>query len=191
MGPCGRTCEPADIGSRGVSTNQLIDSNLWWVGPKWLAEGKDNWPQKFPLTESADVKEEMKQAVVMATTTAKATTNTIGQAIDIERFSSLGKLLGVTAYVKRFIVNFGRMLEKREINVDPVNAEEIMRAENEWIKDAQTTLRGEQDYNKYKKQLGAVSSGGVLVCEGRMDFSDLAETAKRPILLPKTHKLDY
>ena len=39
---------PADIGSRGVSPNQLIDSNLWWVGPKSLAEGKDNWPQNFP-----------------------------------------------------------------------------------------------------------------------------------------------
>ena len=179
---------PADVGSRGVSPNQLIDSNLWWVGPKWLAEGKDNWPKKFLLTESADVKEEMKKSVVLASTTARESVNTIGQAIDIERFSSLGKLLRVTAYVKRFVVNLRRKLEKREIKVDPLSAEDIKCAEIEWIKDAQTTLRGQQDYNKYKKQLGVVSNGGILVCEGRMDFSDLAQAAKKPTLLPKNHK---
>ena len=54
--------------------------------------------------------------------------------------------------------------------------------------DAQATLKGQPDYDKYKKQLGVVSNGGILVCQGRMDLSDLAETAKKPILLPKNHK---
>ena len=69
-----------------------------------------------------------------------------------------------------------------------MSAEDIKCAEIEWIQDAQTTLRGQQDYNKFKKQLGVVSDGGILVCEGRMDFSDLAQIAKKPTLLPKNHK---
>ena len=56
---------------------------------------------KFPFTESADVKEEMKKAVALATTTTKESAVTIGKAIDIDKFSSLGKLLGVTAYEKK------------------------------------------------------------------------------------------
>ena len=179
---------PADIGSRGMSPSQLINNNLWWVGPTWLAQGKENWPQTFPLTESVEVKEEMKKAAVLITTTAMESVNTIGQAIDIERFSSLGKLLRVSAYVKRFVSNLRKKYEKREMNVDPLNAEDIKNAENEWIKDAQATLKGQPDYDKYKEQLGVVSNGGILVCQGRMDLSDLAETAKKPILLPKNHK---
>ena len=91
----------------------------------------------------------MKQAVVLVTTTTKESVNTIGKAIDIERFSSLGKLLRVTAYVKRFVVNLRSKLEETEVNVDPLIAEDIKCAEIEWIKDAQTSLIGQQDYNKY------------------------------------------
>ena len=158
------------------------------VGPKWLKEGKDKWPQKFLLTKSADLKEEMKKAVVLAIKTTRESVNTIGQTIDIERFSSLGQLLRVTAYVKRFVVNLRRKLEERETKVDPLSAEDIKCAELECIKDTQTTLRGQQDYNKHKKQLGVVSNGAILVCEGRMGFSDLAQTAKKPTLLPRNHK---
>ena len=180
---------PADIGSRGVSPSQLVNSNLWWEGPDWLRECKDNWPQKFPLTESIEVEEEMKKTIVVATTSIVQSVNTIGQVINIERFSSLGKLLRVSAYVKRFISNLRRKLKKKEINVETLNAEDIKGAETEWIRDAQATLIRQPDYDKYKSQLGVVSNGGILVCEGRMEFSDLSETAKRPILLPKNHKV--
>ena len=116
---------PADVGSRRVSPN----NNLWWVDPKWLAEGKDNWPLKCLLIESADAKEEMKKAVVLATTTTKESVNTIGQAINIERLSSFRKLLRLAAYAKRFVLNLRRKLEKRELNVDLLSAENIMWAE--------------------------------------------------------------
>ena len=97
-------------------------------------------------------------------------------------------MLRVSGYVKRFISNLRRKHQNKEMKVDPLNAEDIKIAENEWVKDAQATLEGQTDYNKYKKQLGVVSNEGILVCQGRMDLSDLAETAKKPILFPKNHK---
>ena len=99
--------------------------------PNLVAQGRENWPQTFPLTESVEVKEEMKKAAVLIATTSMESVDTIGQAIDIERFSSLGKLLRVSAYVKRFVSNLRKKYEKREMNVDPLNAEDIKNAENE------------------------------------------------------------
>ena len=131
----------AVIGSRGVSPSQLINNNLWWVGPTWLAQGKENWPQTFPLTESVEVKEEMKKAAVSTTTTAMESVNTICQVIDIERFSSLGKLLRVSANVKRFVSNLRRK------HVDPLNAEDITNDEEKQIKDTQATLKGQLAYD--------------------------------------------
>ncbi len=34
---------PADLPSRGVSVNDLIQSRLWWHGPEWLREN-EVWP---------------------------------------------------------------------------------------------------------------------------------------------------
>ena len=34
---------PADIGSRGVSTLELKQSELWWHGPMWLKEREESW----------------------------------------------------------------------------------------------------------------------------------------------------
>ena len=104
-------------------------------------------------------------------------------------------MLTETAYILIFenklicvMCSLRRKLEKREINVDPLSAEDIKCGETEWIRDEQTTWRGRQDHNKYKKQLGLISNKGILVCGGRMYFSDLAQAAKKPALLPKNHK---
>ena len=36
---------PGDIASREMSTNELHEWNLWWHGPNWLSQHKDNWPK--------------------------------------------------------------------------------------------------------------------------------------------------
>ena len=65
---------PADIGSRRVSAQELKQSELWWNGPMvelwwhgpmWLKERKDSWPTVKaiqPTTESSE--EERKSAVL-------------------------------------------------------------------------------------------------------------------------------
>ena len=34
---------PADLASRGTNINELLESNLWWHGPKWLLEPTQVW----------------------------------------------------------------------------------------------------------------------------------------------------
>ena len=35
---------PADIPTRGMTTEELKKSDLWWHGPEWLKEDADQWP---------------------------------------------------------------------------------------------------------------------------------------------------
>ena len=149
-------------------------------------KAKENWPKVLPIEDLVEVKEEMKKSAVLISTVASV--NIVRQVMDVNRYSPLEKLLRVTAYVMRIISNLKKSHEKKDINVEGLDAGDIRSAEIEWIKDAQVTLKGQSDYVKYKDNLGVDRDGEFLVCKGRMDFSDLAENAKRPILLPKGRK---
>ncbi|XP_070068063.1 uncharacterized protein [Drosophila takahashii] len=37
---------PADLASRGVPLQDLIDNSLWWHGPTWLSKPRDQWPSQ-------------------------------------------------------------------------------------------------------------------------------------------------
>ena len=38
---------PADLASRGVRAEDLLSSELWWCGPKWLTLSPEHWPPPF------------------------------------------------------------------------------------------------------------------------------------------------
>ena len=35
---------PADLPSRGLSSNELKGNSLWWKGPEWLTHNQVSWP---------------------------------------------------------------------------------------------------------------------------------------------------
>jgi hypothetical protein len=45
---------PADLVSRGCSATELLESELWWHGPKFLNEPKLNWPQVGTALEDVE-----------------------------------------------------------------------------------------------------------------------------------------
>ncbi len=42
------TENPADLLSRGMKAEQLIQNSLWWKGTPWLAKTPDEWPVRLP-----------------------------------------------------------------------------------------------------------------------------------------------
>ncbi|XP_037930081.1 uncharacterized protein LOC119664701, partial [Teleopsis dalmanni] len=44
---------PADIASRGICASKLINNTLWWHGPTWLANPKEEWPKDDQIDGSA------------------------------------------------------------------------------------------------------------------------------------------
>ncbi|GFU04262.1 integrase catalytic domain-containing protein [Nephila pilipes] len=81
--------------TRGVSVISLKSGDLWWSGPPWLKSSQSYWPQlKFKVPYEL----QQKRRVVVNTAIVHNNPD-----IDSSRFSSLAMLLGVTAYVFRFL----------------------------------------------------------------------------------------
>ncbi len=98
---------PADLPSRGVSANSLVESHIWWHGPKWLSSGA--WPkQPGNIDHDSDsVLRGMKATVMVAIATSPFD-------MDWEvwhKFSSYIKLCRVIAWALRF----GRCCRKKNV----------------------------------------------------------------------------
>ena len=114
------------------------------------------------------------------------------QIIDANRYSSLTKLLRITAYVLRFA---RRSKEKRG---PELNAEEIRSAEELWSKSIQNELFPEKVCHMMSTRKTPapilvrqfdlyIDESGIVRCKGRIQNSLLNQEAKTPMLLPSKH----
>lgn len=99
---------PADVASRGCQPDELKSNELWWTGPKWLKEQDINWPKQPPAMEFLTT-EEMKSShrSAIRTVCVGAIESSGGsECIRVENYSSLTRLVRVTAFCNRFINNY-------------------------------------------------------------------------------------
>ncbi|XP_050540356.1 uncharacterized protein LOC126904996 [Daktulosphaira vitifoliae] len=185
------TDNPADIISRGCSPKALIENKLWWTGPTWLTHDESNWPnnncQKIIVVKD-DL--EKKQFVVTLTKIEK---------FDItERFSSLTKLLNITAYILRWrkIVRNKRSSNSKCIYTIYIDPEETNRARQKLLlvvqsqyfsEELQCLHKGESIKKKSKLFFLSpfVDNNGLIRVGGRLNNSaSISNDRKNPILLP-------
>ena len=198
------TDNPADIASRGTTTQDLRDDRNWWHGPDWLTEPQQIWPEwhgastdKQKAEIQSEVESEYRKTKVMFEAKLIAGEGLHEAAetpfkIDIRRFSSFTKLCRVTAWVSRFI----QKLKKETDLSGPLNAMEINRAETLWTVCVQRIAYGSVIESIQKKlpnnlsiQLGLfIDNSGLLRCRGRLQNAELSDGARCPLLLPKLHR---
>ncbi len=175
---------PADLGSRGVSTADLLTSSFWWKGPEWLATA--NLPLFTPPASTNENLEERKTATLVHHVQLDTSLLT--------RYSSLLKLQRVTAYVFRFVQNC-KLKDKTERNIDPLTPTELRAALTVWVKIVQQQFFQEDilSLNKIshvkltsnlRKLFPYLDSNGVLRVSGRLENSKLPENAKHQMILP-------
>ena len=116
--------------------------------------------------------------------------------IDAKRYSSLTRLLRISAYVLRFIGNLKAKLSgKTNRVVQEFSATEVKQAEWYWIKTIQSSsFEDEIKFPTKKcqllppprvKQFGLyLDDVGILRFKGRLNNADLPITSKNPVLLP-------
>ena len=98
---------PADIGTRESSALKIDTDQRWWYGPQL--------PHPKVEKIATDIKsnpEVIKERPVVTLSVQFDPSNSVRNLIDVKRFSSLQKLLNVTAYVLRFVDEKARKLER-------------------------------------------------------------------------------
>lgn len=175
---------PADLASRGTSP-QLLDER-WWQGPPWLRERKKG---EFPNQEFSTTLETKIPKTICA--------NALPKADFAEKFSSLNKLVRVSAWIWRFINQCRKRTKTKELWL---GALEMRQALTFQIKVAQS--------NKYKAEITSLGKGeninpkstlkslnpfldkeGIIRVKGRIIYSLLPPDEKYPIILPNDHQL--
>ncbi|XP_066589335.1 uncharacterized protein [Prorops nasuta] len=180
---------PADMATRGVDATKLKESKIWWQGPLWLCKSKQYWPQQ-PIN--------------------KRTSDTVCNAfiattIDTEdplltKYSSLLKLLRVTAYCIRFIQNCKQRRNNSPIRTGFLTSREIGQARSRLIHLAQRSafhdelisLKANQPIPKRSvlyKLKAFLDDQQIIRVGGRLTHSALPFPAKHPPILSKTSNL--
>ncbi|XP_050308277.1 uncharacterized protein LOC126744768 [Anthonomus grandis grandis] len=180
---------PADLVSRGLKPKQLIISDLWWHGPKWLFLNEHEWPISNNVI-SNDLPE-MRNCIFLTKTNTKS-------LFPFERFSNLLKIKRVMAYVLRFVNNARTPKNNRQNSFLTCN--EINDAFNKLIKASQVeSFVDELSILSSKRQLPKPSNilslnpfiddQGIMRVGGRLSNSEYSFSKKYPILLSPNHIL--
>ena len=180
-----RTSEnPADLGTRGIPAAELKDQRPWWHGPAWLES------QSYTLapddSEGQAVTEELRAHV------AQADGDEDNELLT--RFSSLTRLLRVSAFCLRFLRGGTRP------GTAQLGAEELHRCRLRWYRLAQRM--------DFAEEIGALSRGapvpgrsplsalrpfcdrdGLIRVGGRLGRSPLTYSERHPIVLSKRSHL--
>jgi len=183
---CGED-NPADLPSRGTSPTELVGSALWRYGPPWLNLVETSVEEDLIMPEECIKEIKASSQHTMATS---AESNGIGNIMDCTRFSTLGKLLRVTAYVNRFCRILKAKIQQQNISMQAtLGASEMQVAESLWIKEAQACLKTNDMFQTWKHQFGLFLEEGVWRCKGRLGKADMSYASRYPALLPKEHPL--
>jgi len=193
---CPSSDNPADLLTRGLSFDQFNISSLWWHGPSWLLD-ESKWPS-WNMHSVSQLYIAVLTAEEFVTPTPPIQSSTgLHKVISPDNYSSLERLLAVTAYVQRFIDNLKQSQDGRMTG--PLNATELNTARLKWIKASQdqvfineiSTLKSQTASKKSSslvRQLRLfLDSDGFLRCGGRIHNAPLSDIARFPYLLPQKH----
>ena len=189
---CPGDINPADLSTRGISADQCLNSSLYYKGPPELKEIENLQSTQQISPPKECLTELRKQSTTLVTTT----TNTVGNVISLNKYSSFNTLIHVTAIVLQFI---GTYIMKRQSTL----LQCMILAESLWIKQEQEKYHSKElmfikDAERQVKKCTKDAAGnlvkqwslfldekGLLRCRGRFEYAEMSYATKYPILLPK------
>lgn len=185
---------PADPLSRGITTDGLINSDIWWSGPRFLSSEQSTWPFFGEKSHSSEqiVFEQRPIKYTLAINTRK---NSL-----LHAFSNWNKLLRITAVWLRFIkwLRHRHCLDVSSVSTGPMRVMEIEQAQDVWVRYAQN--------ESFNVEMQILSKGGVITkgplkglspymdvnilrVGGRLGLSNESFAQKHPALLPRNHRV--
>ena len=185
---CPGKTNPADLPSRGLNTLELSVSQLWRAGPEWLSLDTpvsldiNSTPMPEPCLPELKASSKLSHNLL-----AIETRPNVGDVVSCSNFSSLRRLIRVTAYVLRAVNRFKAKESDSNLPIT-LSPQEIAAAERLWITHAQNELVLQKDFETLRRQFGLfLDDKGLWRCGGRLQNADLPFSTKHPVLLPRKH----
>lgn len=168
---------PADCASRGINREELESKNMWWHGPKFLAQSEKYWPIHTVVTPKNIAEERIHVTIIR-------------EEPIIARFSSYEHMLNVISFCLRW--------NPQNRMKGHINPQEISNTEKVIIKSVQAEsfelemkcLRDNKPLptsNTLLKLDPFIDEDGLLRVGGRIHLSSVPENEKHPIILPQKH----
>lgn len=180
---------PADAASRGLLPASLVRHDMWFHGPPFLRKDEASWP----ISKAKLSTEEEKRNIAIVSN--PATSTPMEDVEFISRFSSLGKLIRVTALIFRFYKKCKRVqtIFPAHITVPEYNFtlnRLIQVVQHSVFNDDISNLsKGKLTSNKLRRLNPFVDSNNCLRVGGRIHKSLLSYDSKHQLILPKKHPL--
>lgn len=192
---------PADKISRGMSTEELLNSKTWLDGPPFLLNDEELWPPDFPLKlEEIPELELKKNCNVYHANIVPSLENLF------ERCSEWFKLKRLVAWLVRFreflrersnssvnsTINSGLSSNVNSTKCQPsLTVEDLQKAERAIILYIQkTSISEDQLKQRHLQRLNLFTDNdGLIRVGGRLCNSTVTYAMKHPILLPKSHRV--
>ena len=199
---------PADLASRGCNMDDLLKSEVWWHGPKWLSGPKSQWPQqpilrKTPeerLAEEAERKKDDEGPIyIYATREMKShPVSTFNK-----QFEKYSMILYVLAWWKRLVQNWKRRLNGEDLILDiNLTRSELQEAEVLIVKTVQKCCFADElsrlhegnevaKNSKLRDLNPSLNEDGLIVHNSRILLQESdPHSVARPPILPKHHRID-
>jgi hypothetical protein len=185
---------PADLGTRICTVEELEQLPIWWNGPGWLRDNSTVWPPSWTHEPVEDEKEEV------CVLSCMEETNPLPPLINLHRFGTFYRLLHTTMLflraAKLFLLRIktvdGRRRSPSSIFVQRIretghfNRMDYRTGELWLIQEAQTRGLNEklrEKFNLYEDE------DKIYRSKTRLQFSSLPADSVAPIFLPKNDRL--
>ncbi|KAH0818641.1 hypothetical protein GEV33_004150 [Tenebrio molitor] len=179
----------ADVASHGTEPELLRDSPLWWQGPPWLSQGEGCWPKKV-LQDVTSPGEEAPRHLLSNVVRIEEEPWTL-----LSRYSSIAKLLRVTALCVRFYrrcrsrdaPDLSRVAEIRDAKLRLIRCEQ-----RRCYPDELSSLRNQGSVSRRSSLLKlypVLDPAGTMLVGGRLAHSYVPFAEHHPPILPKTSPL--
>ncbi|XP_071948920.1 uncharacterized protein [Antedon mediterranea] len=193
---------PANLASRGMTAEEMMTSEMWYCGPKFLTQNDSKWPEMPDDLALRMNDPEVKGVTALVVAEINTTLDEI-----TSQFSSWKTLSRVTGWVLRFTNNLKNVkhkkttVQKRTSNqvVEPLSVDELKEAELVLIRRAQKRSYPEEfrslETGKTIKstspliRLDPKLENGVLKVGGRLSMADVSGDLKHQIILPRSSDL--
>ena len=188
---------PADLVTRGVSASDLMNSDMWLSGPQMLKDLDKSSKFEFDSDVILDASEVPESVVSVDTVpTLVSVKGDSVKFLETERWSSFPKSIRVVGWILRFVRNLRSSKEDRKFS--DLSFDELELAKSsllkvvqrqefpEEVKSLETGLPVRKDSPLYKLS-PYIDKVGLLRVQGRLDFADLSDEEKHPIIIPKSH----